>query len=126
MITYKLTNAGIVLRMPDRVSILPIDEEYQDYLRWVNAGNVPERETPLVIYGDKTIIIGDGEDTSKLSVQGLPNEHVTINALIGSTPMTIVMDLDEKGYGEEIISCETPRTILIFTCNDSEWRLLTL
>lgn len=56
---YKLTRSGSVLRLADGASIPPVaaNADYQDYLRWVGAGNAatPADPAPLVYDDGLTI-----------------------------------------------------------------------
>jgi hypothetical protein len=48
MSTYKLTPHGSVTRLPDGASIPadPANTDYAEYLRWVEAGGVPDPVDP--------------------------------------------------------------------------------
>ncbi len=45
---YKLQRSGEITRLADSASIPPDDgnRDYQDYLRWVDAGNTPDPAAP--------------------------------------------------------------------------------
>ena len=48
---YQLTHLGHILRLADQACIPPdpANADYQDYLAWLDAGNVPEPAGPLPV-----------------------------------------------------------------------------
>jgi hypothetical protein len=118
-VKYKLSNQSILRDDGSRIPLDDQNRDYQEYLAWLAAGNIPDpvdvAPDVISISTDSPIIIGDGIDEILLGVQGRENIMVTINVLTGTTPSAVNVQLDEFGNGSQLFSCETSPTVIVFS-----------